>query len=234
GNVTKIIVNNKEKHPDAHLIEVSKIDLDHDLFIEGYELDEEEDMKRFTVDERAIFVMDEQETQIAPYDRQVASKTVGQRAMQLFAGPMMNFILAIVIFVLIGLFQGVPTEEAIIGEVVPDSPASEAGMKAGDEVIEVDGKSIDKWDDFTAVIQKKPNETVELIVQRGNDTETLQVIPVLVEQETPEGGTEEIGQAGVQLAFEKSFFKSFSFGFERTIETTQLIIQSLFMLITGP
>lgn len=233
GNVKEIIVNNKEKHPDAHLIEVSKIDLDHDLFIEGYELDDEDETKRFTVDEKAFFIMDEQETQIAPYDRQFASKTVGQRAMQLFAGPMMNFILAIVIFVLIGLFQGVPAERAIIGEVVPDSPAFEAGIQAGDEVIEVDGESIDKWLDFTAVIQEKPNETVELIVQRGSETETLQVIPTLIERETPEGDTEEVGQAGVQLAFEKSFFKSFTFGFEQTIETTKLITHSLFMLITG-
>src|SRR5690625_3723814 len=38
GKVNKIIVNNKEKHPDAHLIEVDTVDLDHRLTITGYDL----------------------------------------------------------------------------------------------------------------------------------------------------------------------------------------------------
>ena len=54
----------------------------------------------------AVLVEDGIESLIAPYDRQFASKTVGQRAMAIFAGPMMNFILAFVIFLVIGLLQG--------------------------------------------------------------------------------------------------------------------------------
>src|SRR5699024_10549257 len=91
GKVSKIIVNNKVKHPNARVIEVERVDLDHDLRINGYEVDEHETLLSFDVDPKAFFVMDERETQIAPYDRQFASKSVGKRAMQLFAGPMMNF-----------------------------------------------------------------------------------------------------------------------------------------------
>ena len=54
------------------------------------------------------------ETFIAPYDRQFGSKTVGQRSMAIFAGPLFNFILAFFIFLLLGLFQGVPTYEPVI------------------------------------------------------------------------------------------------------------------------
>lgn len=233
GKVTKIIVNNKDKHPDAHLIEVAKIDLDHELFIEGYELDDEASIKRYEVDEKAFFVMDEQHTQIAPYNRQFASKTVGQRAMQLFAGPMMNFILAIVLFVLIGLFQGVPVDRAIIGEIVPNSAAKEAGLQAGDEVIELDGQQIDEWIDFTSYVQQKPNESIDVVIKRGDETKNLSITPRLVEAEGPEGEIVEVGQVGVKLAFEKSFIKSFTYGFKQTLETTQLIVHSLFMLITG-
>ena len=139
GKVKQIIVNNKDKHPNAHLIEVESIDLDHELYIAGYEIGDETTVHRFDVDRNAFFIMDERETQIAPFDRQFASKTVGQRAMQLFAGPMMNFILAIVIFIILGLVQGVPTDRALIGEVEPDSPAEAAGLLAGDEV---DRKSV--------------------------------------------------------------------------------------------
>src|SRR5699024_8235403 len=76
GKVEKIIVNNKDKHPSARVIEVERVDLDHDLAIEGYEIGLEEEKLKFNVDEKAFFIMDEQKTQIAPFNRQFASKTV--------------------------------------------------------------------------------------------------------------------------------------------------------------
>src|SRR5690625_990838 len=85
GKVDKIIVNNKDKHPNARVIEVEKVDLDHDLAIEGYEIGLEEEKLKFNVDEKAFFIMDQHKTPIAPFHRQFASKTVGQRSMQLFA-----------------------------------------------------------------------------------------------------------------------------------------------------
>src|SRR5699024_2581372 len=103
GKVDKIIVDNKDKHPNARVIEDERVDLDNDLDIGGYEIGLEEGKLKFNVDEKAFFIIDEQITQIAPFNRQFASKTVGQRAMQLFAGPLMNFILALVIFIFLGL-----------------------------------------------------------------------------------------------------------------------------------
>src|SRR5690625_5001851 len=228
SEVEKIIVNNKSKHPNARVIEVERVDLNHDLIIEGYELDKMDEKLSFQVHEKALFVMDERETQIAPYDRQFASKTVGQRAMQLFAGPMMNFILAIVIFVIIGLVQGIPLDKAQIGEIQPDSAAEEGGLLKGDEVIQVDGKSVSTWEEFTSIIQKKANENVELVVSRNGKTETLSLTPREVEIEGVK-----VGQVGVYLAYEKSFTRSFSYGLQQTYEITKLILQSLFMLITG-
>jgi len=230
GKVNKIIVNNKDKHPDARLIEVESVDLDHELYIKGYDIgDDLGQLETFSVDEKAFFIMDERETQIAPFDRQFASKSVGQRAMQLFAGPMMNFILAIVIFVIIGLVQGIPSERAIIGEVQPDSPAENAGLHAGDEIIQMEGNSITTWIEFTDIIHQRANQEIEIVVKRNEQTESLTITPR--EEVGVEG--EKIGQVGVKLAFERSFIKSFTFGFKQTFETTKLILQSLFMLITG-
>src|SRR5699024_9031709 len=135
GKAKQIIANNKAKHPDARIIEVAYAGLDHALRIVAYDGGEEDVKLSFDVDRQAVDVMDEEETQIAPYDRQFASKSTGKRAMQLFAGPMMNFVLAIVIFFILGLIQGVPMKEAIIDKVEPGTPAAEAGFKHGDEVI---------------------------------------------------------------------------------------------------
>src|SRR5699024_5660587 len=133
-------------------------DLDHELIIEGYEIGDHDEKLTFDVDRKAFFIMDEMETQIAPYDRQFASKSVGQRGLQLFAGPMMNFLLAIVIFIILGLVQGVPTEHAIIADVVPNSPAEEAGFKNGDEIVQIEGTPISTWEGFTSIVRDNPDK----------------------------------------------------------------------------
>lgn len=233
GKVKNIIVNNKDKYPNAQAIEVDKVDLTHDLIIEGFDPDDMETKKSFAVDRKAFFVMDGTKTQIAPYDRQFASKTVGQRAMQLFAGPMMNFILAIIIFIIIGLVQGTPTEKAVIGEVLPDSPAETGGLVAGDEIIEINDKHVSTWLEFTDVIRENANKAVHLTVARDGMEQRLIVTPneAVIEDET--GNELTIGQVGVLAAFEKSFVKTVVYGFNLTYETTKLIIVNLVMLITG-
>lgn len=228
GKIDRIIVNNKDKYPNAHLLEVSKADLEHELFIEGYTANELDELQRFEVDRNAKMVMDGMEAQIAPYDRQFQSKTVGQRAMQLFAGPMMNFVLAIVIFVIIGLVQGVPSEKPIIGEVLEDSPAMTAGLEQGDEVVQINGQPITTWLEFTQIIREHPNEAIELVVVRDGSEMTLSVTPreAVIEERV-------IGQIGVLNAYEKSFIKTITYGFELTYETTKLILVNLVMLISG-
>lgn len=228
GKVNKIIVNHKSKHPNARIIEVEHADLDHELLIQGYEPDEEDEKLSFQVDRKAFFVMDEEETQIAPFDRQFASKSVGKRGMQLFAGPLMNFVLAIVIFIIVGLVQGVPVDEAKIASVQSDSPAEEAGIQVGDEVVQINGNAISTWEGFTDIVENNPGEELTMTVQRDDGTEMLTITPAKIE-----GQGITIGQVGVRQASEKSFIRSFSYGFERAYETTTLILTNLTMLITG-
>lgn len=226
--VEKIIVNHKEKHPFARVIEVERVDLDHDLVIEGYEVDEYDEKLTFSVNRKALFVMDETETQIAPYDRQFASKNKRQRAMQLFAGPMMNFILAIILLFILGIIQGVPTEHAIIDNVQKNSPAQEAGFKDKDKITAIDGQTINSWEEFVEVVRKAPNEQLEMKIARADKTLDLNVTPDKVDIQG-----EVIGQIGVQQAFEKSVFGTIKYGFEETYDVTKMILTNLYMLITG-
>ncbi|MFA1820641.1 RIP metalloprotease RseP [Virgibacillus oceani] len=233
GKVNKIIVNNKSKHPNARIIEVERADLDHQLVIEGYEMDEEDEKLFFDVDPKAAFVMDETATQIAPYDRQFASKSVGQRGMQLFAGPMMNFVLAIVIFIIIGVSFGVPVEEAKFSEIELGSPAEEAGFQPDDEVIQVEDSSVSTWEEFTTIVRDNPEEELSMTVLRNGEQVPLTVVPDSLPQLDMDGEEVMIGQIGVRHAYEKSFFGTFEWGFTQTYETTKMIITNLMMLITG-
>ncbi|MFZ0371400.1 MAG: RIP metalloprotease RseP [Halobacillus sp.] len=227
GKVKRIIVNNKSKHPHARVIEVERADLDHRLMIEGYEIDEDERLA-FEVDPKAMFVMDEKETQIAPYDRQFASKSVPQRAMQLFAGPLMNFVLAIVLFLILGFIQGVPSNEAVLGEIQEGSPAESSGLQKGDEVIAIDGESVSSWDEFTTIVRSHPAEEIMVTVEREGQTEQIAVTPASLENQDMK-----IGQVGVARTFEDSFFKKITFGFTQTYEWSTLILTNLGKLVTG-
>ncbi|RDW19514.1 RIP metalloprotease RseP [Oceanobacillus arenosus] len=233
GKVDKIIVNNKSKHPNARVIEVERVDLDHQLIIEGYEIDEESELLRFDVDEKAFFIMDEKETQIAPYNRQFASKTPGQRAMQLFAGPMMNFILAIVIFIILGLIQGVPVDEARMGKILPNTPAEEAGLQPNDEVIQIEEQSISTWEEFTSVVRDNPGQEIDLMIVRDGQEEAITLIPNEKESVDQKGESITIGQIGVYQATEKSVLGTLKNGFIQTYDITKLVLTNLMMLITG-
>lgn len=233
GKVEKIIVNNKSKHPNARVIEVEKVDLDHQLYIEGYELDDEDTKLYFDVDRKAMFVVDERETQIAPYDRQFASKTIGQRAMQLFAGPMMNFVLAIAIFFILGIIQGVPVDKAQLGEINSGAPADEAGLQENDVITQIGDQSISTWDQFTSIVRENPGQELDLVVTRGDTEQEISVVPAEVESVNEKGDPITIGQIGVLAAYEKDVLGTFVFGFEETYKTTKLIITNLVMLVTG-
>lgn len=231
GKVDQIIVNNKDKHPNARVIEVERVDLDHDLIIEGYDVGEHEDKHLFEVDEKAFFIVDEMKTQIAPYDRQFASKTVGQRGMQLFAGPMMNFILALLIFIILGIVQGVPSERALLSNIVEGSPAEEAGIIDSDEIIEIEGTPISTWEAFTTIVRANPDTPLQMVVQRGDDQVEVEVTPNGVLDIEDESVT--VGQIGVYQGFEKSIAGTFTYGFTETYNTTKMIVTNLFKLVTG-
>lgn len=231
GKVDQIIVNNKDKHPDARVIEVDRVDLDHDLIIEGYDVGDHEEKHVFEVDEKAFFIVDEMETQIAPYDRQFASKTVGQRAMQLFAGPMMNFLLAIVLFIIIGLVQGVPAERALLSDVVEGDPADTAGIQDTDEIVEIEGTPISTWTGFTSIVRDNPDKPLQMIVDRNGEQVEVEVTPNGVPDVLDESKT--VGQIGVYQGFEKTLKGTFTYGFTETYETTTMIVSNLFKLITG-
>ncbi len=122
--VQKIILNNKDKFPNAIVMEVESADIEHELFIKGYiEGEEEEVLRTYPILFKCSIVEDGTETQIAPYDRQFASKTLGQRTMAIFAGPMMNFVLAFFIFIIVALLQGIPSNEPELGKLTEDGAA---------------------------------------------------------------------------------------------------------------
>lgn len=94
------------------------------------------------------------EIQIAPLERSFGSKTLFERFLTIFAGPFMNFVLAFIIFVIIGFIAGFPVlDKAKIGSLNPNLPAA-AVLEVGDEITAVNGQPTPNWETFTAAIRK--------------------------------------------------------------------------------
>ena len=122
----------------------------------------------------------------------LVSKT--RRALTIAAGPVANFLLAILIYTILGL-AGLEHAPSVIGTVRPDSPAAHSGLQAGDRIIAVDGETLTRWDELRDHIAAAPQQRLQLTVQRQQQELQLTLVP-----DEKDGR----GLAGVGLDYEKA------------------------------
>lgn len=115
------------------------------------------------------------EAQGGHYDRSVAyhEKPVGQRAVIAAAGPVANFLLAIVVFAGLQWALGRPVPLPVVGEVIEHSAADRAGLHRGDEVIAVDGTPTPTFEALRDIVAVSADKDLVLSVRRGDATMTL-------------------------------------------------------------
>jgi regulator of sigma E protease len=114
-----------------------------------------------------------------PYDpkKAFALKPLWARFLIVFAGPGMNFVLAVIIFAIVFATFGRPVWPAVVGRVLEGSPAAAAGIKTRDVVLAADGRPIEYWEDFERTLADSGGRPVVVRVKRGNGEETLTVTP---------------------------------------------------------
>lgn len=172
--VTHIYLNDYESRSEIIEGVVEQIDLERSLFIR---LDADGEMLRYTIHPQAMLVSKGVETQIAPWDRQFGSKSVGQRMMAIFAGPLMNFLLALVLFISVVFMTGVPSKIQI-SQVLSGQPAAAAGLVAGDVIVTVDGEPIGgDGTKLTSMIKASANEPMVWVVERSGEQVRIEVTP---------------------------------------------------------
>jgi regulator of sigma E protease len=148
--------------------------------------------------------------------------------MAIFAGPMMNFVLAFFVFIIIAFLQGVPTNEPKLGEITPDGAAMTAGLKKGDLIQTINGSEISSWSDVVEVIRKNPNEKLDFSILRDKKDLEITVTPI---EKTVEG--KKIGLIGVYSPVEKSPIQAVKSGFTETYFWTKQIFVMVGKLVTG-
>ncbi len=130
--------------------------------------------------------------------RSFAAQSVGARAAIVAAGPIANFLLAILIFTAIFSVFGRESLTPRVDAVVEGSAADIAGFEQGDLVLSIDGREVATFTDLQRIVTVRAGEPLDVVVQRGNEEVLLNVTPELVEDTDRFGNTLRMGRLGIQ------------------------------------
>lgn len=109
--------------------------------------------------------------------RSFSHKPIRVKMAVVAAGPLGNLLFAVLVFWIVFL-GGVPALTPKIGNVLPDSPAARAGLKAGDVVVRIDGEAVSTWEELAARIRREETgREISLTVRRDGKEFTVPVAP---------------------------------------------------------
>ncbi len=153
----------------------------------------------------------------------MAAAAAWKRFVIALAGPLMNFLIGIIILIIIYSAIGVPaSNQAQVTQVSPGSPAMNVGIMTGDIILTLDGESIEGIDDLIEKVHQHIGQEITLTIERGENIETVTLIPRV---NPPEGE----GAMGVALSNPLKptpFFQSLQYAFE----TTGIVIKETLLL----
>jgi regulator of sigma E protease len=152
------------------------------------------------------------------------SKPLGKRMAIILAGPVMNIILAILLFSIIFYIVGTPT--TVIDTVMEGYPAEMSGIRPGDRVVYINDQRVESWEKLQLLVSASKGERMRVTVSREGQTVAFDVFPVT----DPETGQSMIGITPVAA---KSVAGSLRLGIKRSFEVIGLMVSYLGQLVTG-
>lgn len=203
-------------------VQVNSADLVNDLVIQGYENGDEDQLKTYHVDHDATIIeQNGTELLIAPRNTQFQEASVGKKLATNFAGPFMNIVLGFVVFIIWSLVApGAPT--TTVGSTIANQPAQVAGIKANDQIIAINNKKINNFNQIAVELAKSNGKKVEVIVKRNNKTKDFSVKPKAKKID---------GQKIYQLGFygkpDNSLGAKLQRGWTTSVNTTALIFNAV-------
>lgn len=208
---------------------VDHADLVDDLVLVGY-LENDDAMHRMRVDREATIIEKDGTTlQVAPRETWFQSAKVWKRMVINIAGPLMNFILALIVFSGLGFtLPAVNLNEPIVGHVQDNMPAKSAGLKTGDRITAINDTKIHEWADIANAISTNQGETVNVKVSRQDQQRNFKLTPKTISE-----NGQETHLLGIEIQMHKDFNSRLKYGFVQTLDTTKRVLYALSHLFVG-
>ncbi len=154
-----------------------------------------------------------------------------------FCGPLFNYIYAFVVIVMMSLFYGLPNYEPVVSFVKEGSPAEQAGIKAGDKILSVDNKKVEKFRDINLGILCSDNKKITFEIERKGVTQKIELEPEIKEEKKPWGTTKKTKLVGIgrgSPVYKKAgVIDSVKLGFKQCWDTTVEMCQVFSRLFKG-
>ena len=157
-------------------------------------------------------------------------KSVGRRAAIVAAGPIANFLLAVVIFAGMALYFGKPSSIPRVDAIQPDSVAASAGFKVGDVVVSIDGRAIESFADMQRIVSTSAGSQLVFRLKRDSALVTLNATPALKEVKDLFGNNHRVGQLGIQYSARPEDPRSSPVGF---LESLKIGVEQVGFIITS-
>ncbi|WP_180541872.1 RIP metalloprotease RseP [Staphylococcus haemolyticus] len=228
--ITHIILDDQHKFQKIEAIEVKQCDFKDDLYIEGITSYDNE-RHHFNIAEKAYFVENGSLIQIAPRHRQFAHKKPLPKFLTLFAGPLFNFILALILFIALAYFQGTPTTS--VGQLADNYPAQQAGLKSGDKIVQVGQYKTKSFDDIQSAANKIKDNKTMIKFERDNQTKTVDITPKKQVIKQTKLNSETTYILGFQPQKEHTLIKPIALGFDQFVSASTLIFKAVGTMIAS-
>ncbi|MBN2796893.1 MAG: site-2 protease family protein [Clostridia bacterium] len=157
--------------------------------------------------------------------RSFSAKKPWQRLVVILAGAIMNFVLAYVLIVGLFFSLGAPTNSNVLGGVQEDMPAYEAGIRPGDVIVEVNGVSVNTWEEIINEIVLSGNSTFTVTYRSQNVLYTREIKGV--------EGSDSYFRIGISEEFKKDFPTAIKLGTTDFLDKSTLIFDTFIDLVTG-
>jgi regulator of sigma E protease len=196
--------------------------------------------------DRNVFSQSEQEKVIKQYSKENREKLfilkpLYQRSIIVAAGPLANFVLAIIIFIVINLFVGKDFTPAVISEVQENSPSFEAGLKKNDKILYINNNKVESILEVSTFINASTVEKIEFLILRNKEELSFFIKPKLIDGKDSLGNNIKKRMIGIKLSplnnkFEKqrlSLIKSAYYSVKEVWFVTVTSLDYLGKMITG-
>ena len=170
-------------------------------------------------------------------ERSFSNKTPFQRFLIVFAGPLFNIIFATVIIYFALIIAGSGSLSSRVGIVEKGYPAHEAGVRAGDVIIEVNGTKISEWQELLREMTFAKSAPMKFVLQRDGNNYEVMITPKEIEEKSDLGNVvkrKKIGIGSTEMVLKKeSVFSAVPKSIDVTYTMIKTMVRGIYHMIAG-
>lgn len=165
------------------------------------------------------------------------AKSVWQRFIIVAAGPITNFLFAILVYVAVFASFGEPRTPPIVAGVEQGSAADSAGFAPGDTIVSINGERVSRFEDIATFVRIRPGERLAFEIVRGGETLKVQAVPRENVERDEFGNEARLGRLGIapaaQVIVPLAPGEVVGAALQQTSDTVKMMVVTLGQVITG-